>query len=329
MKVASRLLILLLPALLAACGGPAIQGVADVEILGGDRAVGQGATALLTATVSAGGGVATTVTWSSSDESVATVDAAGMLTAHRLGTTTLTATSTADAGKSDSIAVTVVVPEGTFRAILEMDLPVPILGAALVMMDTSGGIGPSSVTEIMDGTFLGQVSPIDEDGGFNIQLPRESEIPATLFRSATNMVSLLTLLPDCQLQASTTGARVTEAMAQRLPSYTAPAVALLGSFGGGVTLAVGNPIDPTWSDEELLSQEFGTWVYATEDVSLTSIGTDCQDPSSLTSYSVDVDLEAGWNHLAWHYEFDATTSEFLSYDLRNTATTEWHLFVLP
>ena len=52
--------------------------------------------------------MAGTVTWTSSNASIASVNStSGLITAVAVGTTTLTATSTVDATKSGSIAVTV------------------------------------------------------------------------------------------------------------------------------------------------------------------------------------------------------------------------------
>lgn len=52
-----------------------------------------------------------TVTWSSSDETVATVDASGTVTLKLRGTVTITATSTSDPTKSGSVTLTVVCPD--------------------------------------------------------------------------------------------------------------------------------------------------------------------------------------------------------------------------
>ncbi len=68
-----------------------------------DLEVGQ--TGQLTATIT--GGVGLSVTWSSSDESVATVDAGGLVTAQAAGTATVTAAVTGQAGVEASADVTV------------------------------------------------------------------------------------------------------------------------------------------------------------------------------------------------------------------------------
>lgn len=66
-----------------------------------------GQTETLTATVSAIGNAAKTVTWSSSDANVASVDSNGKVTAKGAGNATITATSTFDGSKKASCTVTV------------------------------------------------------------------------------------------------------------------------------------------------------------------------------------------------------------------------------
>jgi uncharacterized protein YjdB len=67
-----------------------------------------GATQTLVATITADAGVVTTLAWSSSNPSVATVSTAGVVTANAVGTATITATSTADITKTASVAVTTI-----------------------------------------------------------------------------------------------------------------------------------------------------------------------------------------------------------------------------
>ncbi len=68
-----------------------------------------GDTLQLSAVASAASGVATTVTWSSSNSSVASVNSSGEVIGLRLGTATITATSTADPSKTAELEITVVV----------------------------------------------------------------------------------------------------------------------------------------------------------------------------------------------------------------------------
>ena len=103
---------------LAACPATPTGSVNSVTIIGGDRTLVEGASITLDVDVDTTGSVTDTVTWSSSNDAVATIDAGGTLTAFTPGTTVITATSTADLSKIDSITVTVTVtvnPPGTLR----------------------------------------------------------------------------------------------------------------------------------------------------------------------------------------------------------------------
>jgi len=126
------LALLVLAIVLAACGTtkPLVTSVTIDQGTTGTMLVG--ASLNLTATVNGTNGAATTVTWQSSDDAVATVDASGGVQAVALGAVTVTATSTEDAAKSDSIAITI------------DDLP---LDASNVYVDaswTSGGNGSAA-----------------------------------------------------------------------------------------------------------------------------------------------------------------------------------------
>lgn len=95
---------------IAACGGggPGAVGTVDsVSIDQPDQTIAVGAVRNLTATVDARDGASTEVDWSSSDSSVASVTAGGVLTGVAPGTATITATSRSHRNVSDSIAVTV------------------------------------------------------------------------------------------------------------------------------------------------------------------------------------------------------------------------------
>ncbi len=76
-------------------------------------ALGEGGTEQLTATVLPEEATDKTVTWTSSDETIATVDDKGEVTAVKAGTATITVT-TKDGGKTATCKVTVVVPSMTF-----------------------------------------------------------------------------------------------------------------------------------------------------------------------------------------------------------------------
>jgi hypothetical protein len=96
------LLVLLSLLALGACTGP---NALVVAIEGGDRTLAVGDDLALAAIVTGGPAV---VAWTSTVPSVAAVDGAGVVTGIAAGTTTVRATSVADASASDAIEVTVV-----------------------------------------------------------------------------------------------------------------------------------------------------------------------------------------------------------------------------
>jgi uncharacterized protein YjdB len=92
---------------------PETPAVLSVVIDGDDLVLDIGDTAVLTATVDATGGASQAVTWSSADSTVATIGATtGFLTAIGTGTTTITAISTFDPSRTDTITVRVRRPTG-------------------------------------------------------------------------------------------------------------------------------------------------------------------------------------------------------------------------
>ncbi|RYQ23575.1 alpha-amylase, partial [Bifidobacterium pseudolongum subsp. globosum] len=78
--------------------------VESVAITGGDFTLKEGTSKKLSVTVAPSNATDRTVTWTSSDDAVATVDAAGVVKAANTGTATITATAD---GKSASVTVTV------------------------------------------------------------------------------------------------------------------------------------------------------------------------------------------------------------------------------
>jgi len=102
-------------ATLVACGGPPpANAVTSVTIDGGDRTILLGDTPTLTATVEVTGNASPAVTWTSSNQTVATIAADGQVASLAAGTTTITAASAADLTKSDTITLTIN-PPGALR----------------------------------------------------------------------------------------------------------------------------------------------------------------------------------------------------------------------
>lgn len=81
--------------------------VISVTIVDGNKTVFLGDTLQLTTNVATTGGAAPSVTWTSSDETIATIDSSGTINPAAEGRTTITAVSTEDSSKADSIALEV------------------------------------------------------------------------------------------------------------------------------------------------------------------------------------------------------------------------------
>lgn len=87
-----------------------VAGVTSVVVDPASEAIAAGETVQLVADVTALHGASEDVTWSSSDETVATVDATGLVTAQSVGTADITATSTVDSAITGSSTITVYGP---------------------------------------------------------------------------------------------------------------------------------------------------------------------------------------------------------------------------
>ena len=128
--------------------------VLDVTIDGGDRSIALGEPLALTATVANGNGATDRVTWTSSDTSVATIDATGNVTTAAAGTTQITATSTSDPSKDDTIALTID-PPGALRWTRQIGTTASDVGFG-VATDASGNVYVTGYTRgALEGTNSG------------------------------------------------------------------------------------------------------------------------------------------------------------------------------
>jgi len=147
--------------------------VTGVEVTPETAELKVGETAQLTATVSPEGADDPTVTWTSSDESVATVDKEGKVTAVGVGTATITATTT-DGGFTDTATVTVV-PTPVEEVGAEPAEATLFVGDKLTL-ETS--VGPEDATD-KSLTFTSSdpaVATVDKDGNITAVAPGEVTI---------------------------------------------------------------------------------------------------------------------------------------------------------
>lgn len=309
-------LTLLLAAALAACSS-APTGVTVVEIVGGDRALEPGDQTLLSAYVVASAGNATTVTWSSNDDSVATVSSDGTLVAMVVGTATVTATSVADTSKTDSITVTVATdpasPQTVPATYAAAEGTEPALALALYFETEVMVASPASFTEVMEGLYFGPVGSIGADGSVDLVMPSTEDVPAAIMLTAETFTSVIDALADCDLTASDP----TVAVSRVEPSTPLgnPGVAAMSLSGARPTIVTDEPLDPdTFTELELMATGHPTWVYAEEAVSVEAAGLGCTSGS--VDMVIDLDLAAGWNQVTWDFGLDGATVN--SVTLRNS-----------
>ena len=161
--------LLLIGLAMAGCGqAPGNHAVLSVRIDEGPRTLEVGSTLALAATVVTSGGGAEAVTWTSSDEHVATVDADGVVEGIAAGAVDITATSADDPTVSDTATITVLDPMLLVADTLasgRRTVRLPLRGTVDVTIDwgdghqstvtTSGDVGHSFEA---DGTYAIRIS---------------------------------------------------------------------------------------------------------------------------------------------------------------------------
>ncbi len=175
---------------LIACGSPSTAAVDGVTINEGNQSLIVGETVELTADVATTGSADDGVTWSSSDDAVATVNEDGLVTAEAAGETTITATSTADDTKSDSITVTVVTsPEVVSVTIDQSDttLEIGTDTTLTVTVVTAGTIDDSVSWSSSDEA----VATVDADGTVTAEDLGDATITATSTEDASKSDSIV------------------------------------------------------------------------------------------------------------------------------------------
>ncbi len=185
--------------------------VESIEVTLGSTHLVVGGTTTATATASPSNATDDTVTWSSSDESVATVNSDGEVTAVAVGTATITATAYDGSGVTGSADVTVVEDEVPATAIevtpTEVELEVggtSTLSATLTPSDTTDSATYTSsdesvatvsstgvVTAVAEGTATITVSANDDVSATVAVTVTVAENPVTAITVSSNSVSVL------------------------------------------------------------------------------------------------------------------------------------------
>ena len=143
-----------------------ITAVTGITLNQSSLSLDKGATSQLTATITPSNATDKTVTWKSSDDSVASVDANGLVTAKKAGTATITATSSN--GKTATATVTVTAPVSSNR------IYVSAPGWSSVYAYVYSGDGSSAVSNAAwPGVALSKVSGTDACGqsGYYYDVP--------------------------------------------------------------------------------------------------------------------------------------------------------------
>lgn len=207
------------------------------------------ATRQMTATVAAGAGVSTAVTWTSSAPAVATVSATGVVTALTLGTTTIRATSVANTTVSGTTVVTVASP--TVRAVT---------------------LSPTTTT-VAQGNTRTITATVDADAGANSALTWTSSSAGVATVSATGVITGVTpgsaTITATSVLVPAVTATVTVTVTQPAPllSWTAqpstPPASLLNYYVyGSYSLADGTAWAVQWlqvGDRRFMRYDGTTW----------------------------------------------------------------------
>lgn len=193
------MVLVVLAVLLTACR-PAVVGVSIRED-GVTLQVGE--STVLTVAVNAVRGASAAVTWSSDDESVATVTSAGQVTALAVGSAVVTATSDADPSKSASVTVDVVEADAVVSlTITEGDLSLSIgTTRQLTVVVDARGDASEAVTWASDDT---DVAVVDDEGLVGAQAAGKVTITATsVFDESVSDSVTVTVVPGPEVRSVT------------------------------------------------------------------------------------------------------------------------------
>ena len=189
-------------------------------------------------------------------------------------------------------------------------------GAALLMIDATV-LTPVDVIELAPGLYSSELAPIGADGTFELPLPTAEELPAGLLVPAADFVVFGGGGVTCVLAPTVPTANVVQYVVSGGIGFALPAVVLVGIAGGSATIATPTPIDFENPSVTLFDLEVVTWLYADEDVQVTSPVGGCD--ASGTPFFIDLDLKQGWNQAALSFEVDPVTELPSGVFLNNSA----------
>ena len=138
------------------------SGVTSITVAPDPASIELGGSVQLTATVEADEGIDDSVTWSSSDEAVATVSDAGLVSAVAAGTAAITATSVFDGTVSGSATVTVLAPAVT--AVDVTPAPSSVIIGETVQLEADVAAVSGASLDVTWSSSDETVATVDQDG---------------------------------------------------------------------------------------------------------------------------------------------------------------------
>ncbi len=161
--------------------------------------------------------------------------------------------------------------------------------------DTTEALAPAQLVDVGDGWLVGPAALIGDDGSVELEFPADdADLAALLVPVGEGVLSFAYL--TCDVTISDPAVMMTPTGFELI---TAPGVALLTS--GGLTFGMLTDAEVTnFTEPDLLARTFYGFVFATGPVEVTAAGDDCVAQETV----VELDLDAGWNWVAWSFVSD-------------------------
>ena len=185
-----------------------------------------GDTVQLTADVSVvSGSPSTAVTWASDDETVATVDATGLVTAVAAGTATITATSVFDASFSGDAVITVIEPSVIDGVTIDAPATNVVEGGTLQLTADVSVVSGTPSEEVTWETSDETIALVDEDGLVTAVAPGTVTITAISvfdpsFEDSVDITVVALLEVDADYAPYAADANVNTAISLAFPAIT-------------------------------------------------------------------------------------------------------------
>ena len=186
----------------------------------------EGDTVQLTADVSVvSGSPSTAVTWASDDETVATVDATGLVTAVAAGTATITATSVFDASFSGDAVITVIEPSVIDGVTIDAPATNVVEGGTLQLTADVSVVSGTPSEEVTWETSDETIALVDEDGLVTAVAPGTVTITAISvfdpsFEDSVDITVVALLEVDADYAPYAADANVNTAISLAFPAIT-------------------------------------------------------------------------------------------------------------